>query len=209
MCVCVWAHLWEYDGGCCCCSWAAIFLPWQRLHLPQSHLLPPESLEHSARRVHLDVTSTQLMPCWRCNHTLTHMYTVSLTLSLSKHTQGSSPIRKHTLNYCYTIFALSLTHAHTQSVCVSKQWPSLYSAWLISLCNHQRCALWECLLGQKDATGAEGFTRLWKTAEGGGRGGEKGRDIQRGPVTGNERWHFKEEAEFHLQLPQLRGTWLG
>lgn len=36
-CVCV---SW---GGGMWCSWVAIFLSWQRLHLPQSHLLPPES----------------------------------------------------------------------------------------------------------------------------------------------------------------------
>lgn len=30
---------------------------------------------------------------------------------------------------------------------------------------------------------------------------EREEKIQRGSVTGNERWHFKEEAEFHLQLP--------
>lgn len=78
VCECVWERAAGGEvqrRGALWCSWAAIFLPWQRLHLPQSHLLPPESAEHSARRVHLDVTSTQLTACcWRCTHkeTRTH-----------------------------------------------------------------------------------------------------------------------------------------
>lgn len=74
VCVCVRGAGDEVQWrGALWCSWAAIFLPWQRLHLPQSHLLPPESAEHSARRVHLDVTSTQLTACcWRCTHKGAH-----------------------------------------------------------------------------------------------------------------------------------------
>lgn len=154
-----------------------------------------------ARRVHLDVTSTPLMPRWcstRLKHTHTHRF-ASCINRLPLTNKHSAPVTR-------TIFALSHTYAHISSV--PKQRPSLPSAWLISLCNHQRCALWECLLGQGRRDRGWGIHTPLKDSqretEVGAGEGERQRKTERyggGPVTGNERWHFKEEAEFHLQLP--------
>lgn len=114
-----------------------------------------------------------------------HLYTAHALLTLYTHTPSKTPTdvcvqslplpskQTHTFNFFFSshIHILILhsdaqTQTQTHILSVSRQRPSLPSAWLISLCNHQRCALWECLLGQRDATGAEGFTRLWKTARG-------------------------------------------
>lgn len=56
--------------------------------------------------------------------------------------------------------------------------------------------------GLRDSHASERQPEGEREREAGGEGGrEREREIRRGPVTGNERWHFKEEAEFHLQLP--------